>query len=194
MSVVLHEEFPHSWTAKVLPGPPMIAPTRQFVYPQNVPGEEDALQRGALFIEIKPANGSTFLITAALGFRDPGMPSALYSCPRADDLLILSGGYAYLVNTLHPEKCEHLPLRPVTAVLPVLDEGVILLSGHRTVLAVDADGVRWQSERVSWEGIQFERVAGGKLYGTGWSMPNDRDVPFTIDLLTGEHEGGGFTR
>ena len=193
MSVVLHQDFPRSWTAKVLAAPPLIAPSRQFVYPLNVPGEDDALQRGALFIEAKPATGSTFLITAALGFRDRGMPSALYSCPRADDLLILSGGYAYLVDTLNPEKCEHLPLRPATTVLAVPDDGVILLAGHSSVLAVDLDGLRWQSERVSWEGIQLEHVANGKLHGTGWNMQSDRDVPFTMDLRTGKHEGGGFT-
>ena len=193
MSVVLHEDFPHSWTAKVLAAPPLIAPSRQFVYPLNVPGEDDALQRGALFIEVKPATGSTFLITAALGFRDPEMPSALYSCPREDDLLILSGGYAYLVDTLQPKMCEHLPLRPATAVLPVRKEGVILLSGHSTVLAVDANGLRWQSERLSWEGVHLESVKDGKLNGIGWNMPENRDVPFQIDLVTGRHEGGGFS-
>jgi hypothetical protein len=31
------------------------------------------------------------------------------------------------------------------------------------------------------------------LHGTGWNMHTNREVPFSIDLGTGAHEGGGFT-
>ncbi len=193
VSVVVYEDFPHTWMARVLTTPPLITPARQFTYPLHVPGEEDALQRGALLVEVKPAAGGTFLATAALGFREASLPSALYSCPRAEDLLILCGGYAYLVDTALPERCLHLPLRPVVEVLVVREEHLILLSGHWNVIAVDADGLRWQSKRVSAEGVHLERVEEGVLHGTGWSMVTDRDVPFAMDLRTGEHQGGGLT-
>ena len=47
--------FAQTWTARVLTAPPLIAPARQFVYPQRIAGEEDAMARGALLLDVKPA-------------------------------------------------------------------------------------------------------------------------------------------
>ena len=116
------ESFPQTWTARILTAPPLIAPARQYVYPQHIPGEEDAMNRGALLVDIKPAAvanfpaAGNFLATCALGFRDPSLPTNIFPCP-------------------HPDH----------------------------------------------------------LHGTGWNLQTDRELPFTVDLLTGTHTGGGFT-
>ena len=188
------DAFPHAWAADVLARPPLIAPARQFIFPQRVLGEDDALARGAMLLNIKPSTGGPFLATCALGFRDPSLPSGIFSCPRPDDLLAVAGGYAYLINTLTPEHCLHVPLRPVTQALPAPEAGLILLAGFHTVAALDANGLRWESARLSWEGVTLSEVRNGKLHGTGWNMHTNREVPFTVDLLTGTHEGGGFER
>jgi hypothetical protein len=186
------EAFAQTWSAQVLAQPPLIAPARQFVYPQFVPGEEDALGRGALLLNVKPASGGALLATCALGFRDPVLPSGIFTCPRADDLLAVAGGYAYLIDTLAPERCVHLPLRPVTQVLQAPEAGLILLAGFHHVAAVGVDGLLWQSARLSWEGVTLTEVRDQQLHGVGWSLPANREVPFTVDLATGEHCGGGF--
>jgi hypothetical protein len=186
-------DFPQTWTARILKTPPLIAPARQFVYPLHVPGEEDAMGRGALLLDVKPATGPNFLATCALGFRDPSLPTCVFACPNPDDLLAVAGGYAYLINTQAPEHCLHLPLRPVTQILPAPPASLILLAGFHNILAVDADGLRWQSERLSWEGVTMTDARDNQLHGTGWNLHTDREVPFTIDLATGTHEGGGFT-
>jgi hypothetical protein len=185
---------PRNWTARILTAPPLIAPVRQFVYPLFVPGEEDAMARGALLLDIKPAAMTNFLATCALGFREPSLPTGIYACPRPDDLLALAGGYAYLIDTADPTRCLHLPLRPVTAVLSAPEAGVILLAGFHHIAAVGAEGLLWQSARLSWEGVTMTEVRNGQLLGTGWNMQTDREVPFTLDLATGKHEGGGYER
>jgi hypothetical protein len=190
----MNDAFPKTWIASILTAPPLIAPARQFIFPQRVPGEDDALARGALLLSVKPASSGPFLATCALGFRDPSLPSGIFSCPRPDDLLAVAGGYAYLIDTLAPERCLHLPLRPVTQVLPAPDAGLILLAGFHTVAALDANGLRWESARLSWEGITLGEIRNGKLHGTGWNMHTNREVAFTVDLLTGAHEGGGFEK
>lgn len=187
------EIFPHTWAARTLQAPPLILPARQFTYPQNVPGEEDALNRGALLLEVKPATGGVFLATAALGFREPTLPSGVWSCPSPDDLLAVAGGYAYLIHTDSPAVAEFLPLRPVSAVLPAPGENLLLLAGFHHVLALGPNGVQWQTARLSWEGLTLGELRDGSLYGTGWDMFSDRDLPFRIDLGTGVHEGGGYT-
>jgi hypothetical protein len=185
-------DFAQTWTARILTAPPLIAPARQFVYPQHIPGEEDAMARGALLLDIKPAHAANFLATCALGFRDTSLPTGIFACPRPDDLLALAGGYAYLIDTLTPEHCLHLPLRPTTQVLPAPAAELILLAGFHNLLALDANGIRWQSARLSWEGVTMTSVDATHLHGTGWNMHTDREAPFTIDLATGAHEGGGF--
>jgi hypothetical protein len=186
--------FAQTWTAEVLTAPPLIAPARQFVYPLHVPGEEDAMGRGALQLLVRPRSGGSFLATCALGFRDKSLPSGVFACPAADDMLAVAGGYAYLVNTTTPETCVHLPLRPVTQIVSAADEGLILLAGFHTVAAVGAAGLLWETGNLSWEGVKLGEVRGGKLHGEGWHMQTDRELPFTIDLRTGEHQGGGFIR
>jgi hypothetical protein len=185
--------FPQTWIARILTAPPMIAPARQFTYPQHVPGEEDAMARGALLLDIKPLSAPNFLATCALGFREPSLPTGIFACPRPDDLLAVAGGYAYVIDTAAPDHCLHLPLRPVTQILPAPSAGIILLAGFHTVIAIDATGLRWQSDRLSWEGITLTEVRDNHLHGTGWNLHTDREVPFTIDLATGSHQGGGFT-
>jgi hypothetical protein len=184
--------FAQSWSARILAAPPLIAPARQFVYPLYVPGEEDAMARGALLLDVKPAAAPNFLATCALGFREPSLPTGVFACPRADDLLAVAGGYAYLIDAAEPTRCLHLPLRPVTAVLPAAQAGVLLLAGFHHVAAIDANGLRWHSARLSWEGVTMTEVRNGQLHGTGWNMHTDREVPFALDLETGKHTGGGY--
>ena len=186
--------FPKTWTARVLRAAPLIAPARQFVFPMHVPGEEDALNRGALFLEVKPASGGTFLATCALGFHDPALPAGVWASPSPDHLLAVAGGYAYHVDTLRPENTTLLEQRPVTAVLPAVEAQVVLLAGFHDVLALGADGVLWRSARLSWEGVTMTGVAGELLHGHGWDMFADAEVPFTVDLRTGTHTGGGYRR
>jgi hypothetical protein len=187
------EAFARSWAVEILKTAPLIAPARQFMFPQDVPGEEDALQRGALRLQVRPAGAPPFLATCALGFRDPSLPSGAWACPAADDLLAVAGGYAYRIPTQSPGSAELLEQRPVVAVLPVQEPALLLLAGFHDVLALGASGVLWRTGRLSWEGLTLGHVQEGLLHGTGWDMFADRDVPFTVDLRDGTHKGGGYT-
>jgi hypothetical protein len=178
--------FAQTWSAQVLTAPPLIAPARSYTYPQQVAGEEDALARGALYLLVRDPAGANFLATCALGFRDPALPSGVWACPNADQMLAVAGGYAYLVDTRAPQTCVHLPLRPVVRVLPAPADNLLLLAGLHTIAAINAGDLAWQTTRLSHEGLTLDRVDDGKLYGTGWDMFADRDVEFCVDLANGE--------
>ncbi len=191
--------FPHHWRAEVLSTPPLIAPARQFTYPRHVSGEEDALARGALLVQIHPAAGGSFLATCALGFTDPQMPTGIFSCPNPHELCAAAGGYAYLIDTESPERSTHIPLKPVVKVLVLVDHGLLVFVGFHNIVAWDREGLAWQTARLSWEGIRIVGIgvrpdANGAdaLHGFGWNMTTDKEVEFTVDLRTGAHTGGGF--
>jgi hypothetical protein len=184
--------FLYNWTANTLSRPPMISPARSFIYPLYVPGEEDAMARGALLLDIKPLIGGNFLATCALGFKDPALPTGVFACPKPDDLLAVAGGYAYLIDTLNPNRCLHIPIHPVTQLFAAPANGLLFLAGFHTVGAIGANGLRWQTQRVSWEGVTLSGVSGGRLHGVGWNLHTDKEVPFSVDIENGKHEGGGF--
>jgi len=193
--------FAHDWRAEVLARPPLIAPARQFTYPQQIAGEEDALARGALLVQVQPAAGGTFLATCALGFTDPSMPTGIFACPNPQELCAVAGGYAYVIDTAAPERSTHIPLKPVAEVLVLSEHGLLVFVGFHAMVAWGREGLAWQTARLSWEGIRIVGVGVGvggdanraaALQGFGWNMPTDKEIEFSIDLRTGAHTGGGF--
>jgi hypothetical protein len=175
--------FPHSWQAEILPQRPLIHPLRSYIYPRDA----EEVERGALEVMIEPAGkAAKFLATFALGFADPAVPTGLWSCPAPDELCAVSGGYAYILNTLDPARCTFLLFRPVLQVLVLSEPELLLFAGHHALLAWGANGEAWQSPRLSSEGLRIHEVRGHQLFGFGWDLRTDREVPFTLDLRTGE--------
>jgi hypothetical protein len=188
--------FSHNWRAEVLAKAPLIAPARQFTYPRQVAGEEDALARGGLQLLVHPAGaectGGTFLATCALGFKDPAMPTGVFACPNPSELCAVAGGYAYVLDTAAPERSTHIPLKPVAEVLPLAAQGLLVFVGFHAMVAWGREGLAWETARLSWEGIRITGAEGNELRGFGWNLMTDKEVEFTIDLRTGAHTGGGF--
>ena len=182
--------FPQTWKAEILTSPPMIAPARQFTYPHQIAGEEDTLARGALLLMVKPATGGTFLATCALGFTNLAMPTGVFACPNPQEMCAVAGGYAYIVDTLDPSGCVHLPLKPVVEVRVLEPQGLLLFVGFHTILAWGMDGLAWQTAKLSWEGIRLTEILQNEVIGFGWDLMTDKELEFRIDLQTGKHQGG----
>jgi hypothetical protein len=186
------QDFRRDWNVEVLKTPPLIAPARQFVYPKQIAGEEDALARGALQLMVKPASGGTFLATCALGFTSSTMPTGVVSCPNPQEMCAVAGGYAYVIDTRQPEHCTHIALKPVVEIHPLAAQQLLIFVGFHSIVAWGTNGMAWESARLSWEGVRITSVDGDVLHGTGWNMMTDQEAAFSLDLLTGKHQGGGF--
>ena len=190
----LPQEFSQTWSVEILKTPPLIAPARQFVYPQQIAGEEDTLARGALQLIVRSASGGMFLATCALGFTDQAIPTGVFACPNPNEMCAVAGGYAYVIDTAKPERCVHIALKPVVEVRPLVAQNLLLFVGFQSIMAWGHDGLAWESARLSWEGVRITGIDGNVLHGFGWNLLSDREVAFTLDLLTGQHQGGGFTQ
>ena len=126
-----------------------------------------------------------FLATCALGFRDPAVPTGLWSTPNPEEICAVSGGYAYLIDILAPERFSMIPYRPVLEVRSLPAQGLLLFVGHHAILAWGKGGQAWQSEKLSDEGVTIASVDSGMVRGLGWDMITDRETPFVLDVLTG---------
>lgn len=173
--------LPHSWQAEILSARPLILPPRHFTYPR----EAEEVERGALEVMVRPASGAPFLATFALGFADPAAPTGLWSCPASDELCAVSGGYAYIVDTLDPRQFTQIAFRPVLEVRPIVEHNLLLFAGHHGLLAWGSGGLAWEAPRLSSEGVRITEVREGRLHGLGWDLLSDREVPFAIDVETG---------
>lgn len=128
-----------------------------------------------------------FLATCALGFRDPSVPTGLWSAPKSEELCAISGGYAYLIDTTAPERFTMIEYRPVLDVRPVVAMGLILFVGHHSILAWSREGEAWRSPKLSDEGVTITTIEDAVLHGLGWEMMTDKEAPFTLDLRSGQH-------
>lgn len=173
--------FARRWQAEVLAARPLILPPRHFVYP----AEAEEVERGALEVMVRPADGEPFLATCALGFRDPAAPTGIWTAPNPDELCAVSGGYAYVIDASSPERFTMIEYRPVLQVLPVPTENLLLFVGHHAILAWGAQGEAWRTAKLSDEGVTVTGIEGGVLRGLGWKMLTDKETPFALDVRTG---------
>lgn len=180
---VLNFSFPRRWQAEALAARPMILPAHHYVYPR----EAEEVERGALEVLVRPEakDAQPFLATCALGFRDPAAPTGLWSTPNPEQLCAVSGGYAYLIDTTAPERFSMIAYRPVLQVLPAVAEGLLLFVGHRSILAWNAQGQAWESQKLSDEGVTVTGIENGFLRGTGWELISDKETAFALDLRSG---------
>lgn len=193
--------FTHNWKAEILATRPLILPPRHFVYPQQV----EEVERGALEVLVRPGpsgapesilklpkdldsetwDSTPFLATCALGFRDPAVPTGIWSAPNPHQLCAVSGGYAYLIDTRSPERFTFIAYRPALQIIPVLAQELLLFVGHRSILAWGREGQAWESGKLSDEGVTVVAVDDSGLHGLGWNMITDKEAPFTLDLKSG---------
>jgi hypothetical protein len=186
---VFDTTFAHDWQAQILTRRPLILPSRQFVYPVQV----DEVELGALEILVRPGDGATpYLATCALGFADPVVPTGVWACPHPQWICGVAGGYAYMIDTTNPARWEQVEYRPVTAVTPIAGQQLLVFSGFHSLLAWGSEGLKWKTERLSWDGVRITDVKDQTLHGLGWDLKSDRELEFEVDLASGKHRGGGY--
>jgi len=164
---------------------PMILPARRYVYPRAVAGEEDALARGAMKLRVRPRAGGEFWAVCARGFADAAAPTGVFACPNADEMCAVAGGYAYVVNTMRPEECRQVELRPVMAVRAAVEDGLLLFAGTQRLVAWGAEGERWMTARISDEGVRIAGVENGVARVVVWRLRTDREEEIRVSLVDG---------
>jgi hypothetical protein len=78
-----------------------------------------------------------------------------------------------------------IPYRPVLAVRPVPAMNLLLFVGHHAMLAWGADGLAWESEKLSSEGVTIVAIDDATLRGRGWDLFTDKETDFALDLRSG---------
>ena len=84
---------------------------------------------------------------------------------------------------------EKLPQHGGEAVSWIVNEtGAFAVTDCLRVARFDGNEMKWCTERISYDGIEFDSLIGERLQGRAWFLSSDisPDVPFEIDFETGE--------
>ena len=179
--------FPRNYEVKALESYGLVHPAEKLYH---FPTELEEGDRRGLYARVVPENGPPWVGFFALGFDSDQVAAGLYSCPDPDRLCVVTGGYGYVVNTRNPLEWFQLQQRPVIEVRSLPELQLLVFAGFTEISGLGPSGPPWVTERLSWEGLSITEIQGHTLRGLGWDALTDKEVPFEVDLRTGESRGG----
>jgi hypothetical protein len=179
--------FPRNYEVRILESAPPVHPVEKMYH---YPVELEEGDRSGAFLRVVPNSGPAWVGFFALGFDSDQVVSQVCSSPDPDSFCTVVGGYAYLVKANNPVGWLRVEQRPVVDLRVLSQQGLLLFAGFTTITAVGSAGIAWTTERLSWEGLSITDIKGDKLLGRGWDALADKEVPFEVDLKTGQHTGG----
>lgn len=144
-------------------------------------------RRHGLVVQFSPGSGAAWVGSFQPGH---GGLNRVLRHPNGRDILVIAGGEVYVIN---PETRESADLwdGQVDMVLELEERRVILGNGFG-FCAVGEAGVLWRTRRISWDGMRAIRASERHILGEAWRPADDRWFPFSVDLASGEVEGGSY--
>jgi hypothetical protein len=179
--------FPRNYEVKLLETEPPVHPVEKLYH---YPVELEEGDRAGAFLRVVPRAEAAWTGFFALGFESDQVVNVVCSCPDPDSLCAVVGGYAYVVKVTDPTQWFRIDQLPVMELREAPEPCLLLFAGFTTISAVGSEGLKWTTERLSWEGVAIAEIKGTNLQGLGWDPFTDREAPFEVDLRTGKHRGG----
>jgi hypothetical protein len=118
--------------------------------------------------------------------------NAVLPLPNGNSMIVVAGGQGYIIEP------EHRSLLTTTggqieSALAIPAAVLLILSNVTYLEAWGPSAMRWRTRRISWDGIWDLKVNQDRLKGMAWNAIEDCEAPFSVDLETGEVDGGGYT-
>ena len=128
-----------------------------------------------------------------VGNFQPGLTnmSKVIDHPNGVNIIVISGGQAYIVNP-ETEECEGEFGGQIETVLPVPDLQAIVFGNGLWFEAIGPDGFLWRSRRISWDGMRNLNQQKVSLIGESYDPMDDSWSEFSLDLTTGNVSGGTY--
>jgi hypothetical protein len=142
----------------------------------------------ALAVEVEPEGGAPWRKTFDGGYSHLYAPHGAFGTPSPRHLLVVVGSEARLVDA-RIGAADKLGIHLPTCVVAHREISVVAIVGLLAVVGIGPKGVAWETPRLSLDGLRVGRVVGYRLEGAALH-PGGRDVPFSVDLRTGAHDGG----
>jgi hypothetical protein len=182
--------FPHDYEVELAeelpPGPGRV---KQIYFP----GGSDRGGRDGILLEVIPTGAARWIGIFARRQIYSGDRSGVFSCPDRRSLCVVSAGRGYIVRADDPRVWQEVPCEPIDDVVLSREAGLILFTDFDHLIAYGPDGLAWETERTSWDGLWVTEVTREHVRGVAWDPFVEREVEFLVDTRTGRHEGGSYS-
>jgi hypothetical protein len=132
--------------------------------------------------------------TGVFGEDSSGLQTGLFTTPDDGSLC------GYFVEAANPISWFRVESTPIRLVLPFPPHRLLVFGNFTEFVAyrfasesIDVRlHVAWRSARLGWDDLEVSRVTHDRIEGRAWHAPDDRMMGFSLDVQTGEHEGGAY--
>lgn len=178
--------FPADYKCEVLEEIPGSGTLDRHFFPegQTMGGADGVLVR------VSPATGEPWIGTFAFGRYGPKGASMVLSMPDPAKLCVVARGAGYIVSASDPQIWERIGVVPIIAVRAIPEVGIVVLANFTELLAYGLEGVRWRTERLSWDSLNLIEVTEHSIIGEYWDIREDGMRRFEVDLASGTSRGG----
>jgi hypothetical protein len=80
----------------------------------------------------------------------------------------------------------------VDSIIPVPTANMVIFGDSTNFMAYGSGGLRWQSRRVSWDGIRFVTIENNEIVGEAWTPIGEMWQPFAVNITSGDLRGGSY--
>lgn len=149
--------------------------------------EWGGLGREGLVVEFTGTNGVVWVGNFRPGLG--GLDDVRWH-PDGQHVLVASAGVLWCVD---PDSRVGEELAPAIFSIWQLGSGDLVLDDQGLAFVrLGRSGVVWHTPRMSWDGFQNVRLEADHLEGEAWSPIENRWLPFSVHLETGQVEGGSY--
>jgi hypothetical protein len=168
---------------EVLPGLPPYGPSAE-----GFSATGQGKHREGLVVRFFPRSGESWVGNFQRGW---GGCDAVFEYPEGTNIVIVvAGGQGYIVDP-EARQCMETFGGSIESAHHVPELNAVVLGDGLWFEAMGPAGLLWRSGRISWDGMCELNVDGLTLSGKAGD-PDGRWTPFTLDLRTGEFDGGSY--
>ncbi|MEX2112621.1 MAG: hypothetical protein WD845_05510 [Pirellulales bacterium] len=176
--------FAAAYHADVIAAP--VRSTKRYCYP-------GAIENGEVHgigVEFQPIGLEPWFATFAAGSISPNAVNVALYHPNPSEALVVSRGDGYVVDVSDPTRWSEVPRRPIMGLISIEEMGTIILWDFTKFVAIGADGIRWTTPHLSWDGIREVRREEDHLVGEVWDATKSSWARTSIAISDGSFEGG----
>lgn len=154
------------------------------------PGAVESGGQDGVNVRLIPRQGEAWIGTFARGRFGPKTITGIFTMPNPDELCVIAGGQAYILNVKNPRNYETPAIVPVIDVRFSENYRIIILANHTELMAIGASGFVWRTERLSWDSLKLSTITDETLSGVFWDIQSESEQSFSVNLADGTHTGG----
>jgi hypothetical protein len=154
------------------------------------PGASTQGGRDGILVRVRPEKGEPWLGTFAFGQEASKSASGILSMPSPHQFCVVATGAGYIVAANVPTTWEAVQATPIIDVRSVRAQGLIVFATYTNLVAYGRTGLKWRTKRLSWDNLKITEVTDTFIKGEFWDIRSEAMDTFTVDLATGNHQGG----